>query len=564
MLFTSHRLSLVTRRALLYDEGVPDNEAKGEESKRDGELPEAGAIEAREARAPFVLALDAGTSSVRAAVYDARGTEIRDTSARINRGFHTTTDGGAELDAEEAIADAVSVIDDALARSPSEIASRIEAVAVACFWHSLVGVNSDGRALTPVLGWADTRPAAQAEALRRALDERAARRRTGCRFHASYWPAKILWLRRERAEASRGVSRWMSFGELLLLRLCGESKTSVSLASGTGLFDQHSCDWDAPLFEELNLDTGRVPEIAADGETFTLNSEYAGRWPQLRGRRVFPAIGDGAANNVGEGSATRARAALMIGTSAAMRVVYESDPPGALAESLWCYRVDRRRVVVGGALSDGGGLREWLSETLALRADVETDELANNELENAAHGDAIEKDVAGLRPDAHGLTVLPFWAGERSTGWHAEARGAILGLTSHTRPVEILRAAMEAVAYRLALVASSLEAHAPGATLTASGGALRSSRAWTQIVADVLGRPLNVSRVGEASSRGAVLLALEAMGEIKSVAEMSAPPGELFEPDAARHEIYRRGLERQQKFYELLIDNQEKEETKNT
>ena len=58
-----------------------------------------------------------------------------------------------------------------------------------------------------------------------------------------------------------------------------------------------------------------------------------------------------------------------------------------------------------------------------------------------------------LEPDAHGLTVLPFWAGERSPGWSTEARGAILGLTQRTQPIEILRAAMEAIAYRFALIA---------------------------------------------------------------------------------------------------------------
>ena len=165
----------------------------------------------------------------------------------------------------------------------------------------------------------------------------------------------------------------------------------------------------------------------------------------------------------------------------------------------------------------------------------------------------LEEEVARLEPDAHGLTILPFWSGERSTGWHARARGAVLGLGAHTRPAEIVRAAQESVAYRLALVSDALLLHAPGAGLRASGGALLRSPAWARIIADVLGRPITLSPVAEASSRGAVLLALEALGKIKDVADVAAPPGETIEHDPKRHAVYRRARARQQKFYDLLI-----------
>jgi gluconokinase len=520
---------LVTRQALLYDCFVPSNESENSTPPRD-------------AQPPFVLALDIGTSSVRAAVYDSAGREVGGTQARLARDFCTTADGGAEVDAEGSVTDVLRVIDAALARTPAAVAGRIEVLAIACFWHSLLGVGADGRALTPVYGWADTRAARQAIALRERLDERATHARTGCRFHASYWPAKLLRLRQESPDAWHAAARWMSFATLLQSRLCGALAEGVSMASGTGLFDQHACAWDAPLAESLGLDHGRLPPVADDDETFTLTGEFAARWPALRRARVFPAVGDGAANNVGEGCTTTRRVALMIGTSAAMRAAYEGDAPAALDPALWCYRIDRRRVCVGGALSDGGGLYAWLRRTLALKA---------------ADEEEIERAVASLAPGAHGLTLLPFWAGERSTGWHAHARGAILGLTTHTRAAEIVRAAMESIAYGLAHVAHALDAYAPRAEVRASGGALRGSRAWAQIISDVTGRRLRLSQVGEASSRGAVLLALEATGAIKSVDELETEAGALVEPDGTHREIYRRGLERQQKLYDLLIGDQE-------
>jgi gluconokinase len=229
----------------------------------------------------------------------------------------------------------------------------------------------------------------------------------------------------------------------------------------------------------------------------------------------------------------------MIGTSGAMRVLYEGEPPADLPAALWCYRADRKRVIVGGALSDGGGLHRWIKELLLPSDDPES----------------IEAALEILEPDAHGLTVLPFWAGERSTGWSTEARGGILGLTVRTQPIEILRAAMEAIAYRFALIAKALEVVAPVATIVASGTALRSSPVWTQIMADVFGRSVMLSEPSEASVRGAALLALEAAGKIESIAGLPVHMEQTFEPNMSRHVLYQEGLKRQQRVYARLIES---------
>jgi gluconokinase len=122
----------------------------------------------------------------------------------------------------------------------------------------------------------------------------------------------------------------------------------------------------------------------------------------------------------------------------------------------------------------------------------------------------------------------------------------------HTRPIEILRAAMEAIAYRFALIAEALEPYAPDAKIVASGGALMASPVWSQMLADVLGRPVHLSSVAEASGRGACLLALEARGLLKSIENSPAPFAQIREPDMARHTRYRAGLERQEEMYKRL------------
>jgi gluconokinase len=485
---------------------------------------------------PLVLALDIGTSSVRGALYDEQGDEIEGTQARIARSLCTTSDGGAELEATEAIEQTARTIDAVLAIVRG-LDARIETIAVACFWHSLVGLNSAGRALTPVIGWADTRAARSAEELKQRLRERETHRRTGCRFHPSYWPARFLWLREEEPEIYGSVQRWLSFGELLSSTFFDETTMSLSMASGTGMLDLRSCRWDEELLEVTGIRREQLPTIAQTHQPFVkLKSEYARRWPQLQEARWFPAIGDGAANNVGAGCTTRERMTLMIGTSGAMRVLWEGEPPVEIPSALWCYRLDGRRIIMGGALSDGGGLYSWMNDALALSDDV----------------DETESALGKMRTDAHGLTVLPFWAGERSTNWSTDARGAILGLTMHTRPIEILRAAMEAISYRFALILRALDEYAPEAEIIASGGALVASPVWAQMLSDALGRPLHLSAVTEASSRGACLLALEARGLLKSIETAPAQFTKTFEPDTERHARYQSGLERQQKIYARL------------
>ena len=485
-----------------------------------------------------VLAVDIGTSGVRASLFDERGLEIDGATVRIQQ---TLSEVG-ELAVTDAQAnfDLVTQAIDALLEQRYPAGAQIQLIAISCFWHSLIGVDSQGLATTPVFGWADTRAAAAVTELRSRFDETAVHARTGCRFHPSYWPAKLLWLRSTDSHAVASTSRWLSFGEYVVLRLSGEAAASVSMASGTGLFNQRLLEWDGELIAALGIPIESLPKISNTGQASgQLRAEYAARWPVLGEARICPPIGDGAANTIGSGCTTREQAALMIGTSGAMRVLYEGEPPDELPAALWCYRADRKRVIVGGALSDGGGLHRWLKELLLPHDGSES----------------IETALEILEPDAHGLTVLPFWAGERSTGWSAAARGGILGLTLRTQPIEILRAAMEAIAYRFALIANALEQLAPGATIIASGTALRSSPVWTQIIADVLGRSVTLSEPREASVRGAALLALEGAGKIQSIAGLPVRAEKTFEPSMSRHAYYQEGLKRQQGIYERVIES---------
>ncbi len=489
----------------------------------------------------LILALDIGTSSVRAALYDDRGIVLPQTMVKNERSLSVTDDGGAEIDADEAFLQVAAAIDDVLAKA-EKIKGAVTYVATSCFWHSLVGVDAKGKPTTKVFAWADTRSRAQVSVLRKRFDEGEVHNRTGARFHSSYWPAKLLWLKGDNTSGSEcapftDTSFWLSLSDHVLLRLTDTLATSVSMASGTGIFDIRACDWDSELLKFLKLKARNLPPVAADDATFKLNAKCAKRWPRLKDARWLPAIGDGAANNIGAGCVKGTKAALMIGTSGAMRVAYRGEPPAKIPDGLWCYRIDRKRVVIGGALSDGGGLYRWLKENLRLLSD----------------DDRTEAEIAKRPPAGHGLIFLPFLAGERSTGYHENAAGAILGLRAATDTIDIVQAALESVAYRFAEIFDQLNGVCRIREIIASGGALRESPVWTQIIADVLGRDLTLPDTREASSRGAVLLALETIGKIENPQDIPTPRGIGFKFDQARQAVHRRAREQHEKYYRIAV-----------
>ena len=480
----------------------------------------------------MVIALDVGTSSVRAAFYDGEGRPIAGRSHQVKYTPRLTSDGGVEHDANRLLEAVVACLD---AIHPNRPPEETRGVGMATFWHGLLGFDSGGHPITPVYMWADTRSFAEAQVLRAALDDEAVHARTGCHLHSSYWPAKLRWLAREHPAETARVARWGSFGEFLELSLFGEATTSVSMASGTGLIDQATARWDPEALAAAEVDEHRLFPLSDRAEPRRdLRAPWASRWPALRTATWFPAVGDGAASNIGSDCTDPTRIALNVGTSAALRIVTREQP--TLPSGLWRYRVDRNHAIVGGATSEGGNIYAWCRQVLRLGSDEE-----------------IEAALAALPPDGHGLTILPHLAGERSPGWRDGRRGTISGLRLDTSGVEIVRAALESVALRLGAVYRLLAPCASGEhTIVASGAALGHSRAWTQMITDAIGRPVTWSVEPEATSRGAAMLALEALGLLADLSSARRPTGETFVPQKAHHVRYLEALERQRRLDERV------------
>eukprot|EP00752_Nemacystus_decipiens_P010274 g9156.t1 len=359
------------------------------------------------------------------------------------------------------------------------------------------------------------------------------------------------WRRQQQLQLQgrRRVRVWQTLPSLIAARWCrlASAPVSYSEASWMGLLDLRRLEWDAPtlaVLAEAGFDCSALPPLAdVEGLRAGASGAALKRWPELDGASIRLGLGDGAAACLGSGcDETSGLIAATVGTSAAARVVlplegenerrattaaatstpatattFNNAPAAAgddgaapfrVPRGLWCYRLDRRRVVLGGALTDGGSVFEWLRGTLGLAPGEDTD--------------AVMREVEGMPPNGHGLVILPFFSGERSPGYKDDATACILGLRRSTTRAQLVRAGLESVCLRLAAIVDLMAGDIGGggdgsggapwlrrdrcAEVVTSGNAFAASPFWRQILADCLGRTVRASGVTEETSLGVAIL----------------------------------------------------------
>jgi len=484
------------------------------------------------------LIIDVGSSSVRALIFGS----VLEVQAVVSRPhtFTTTPPGASMVEAETLRGLTENCLDEILAHPAAQ---GIEIVGMATFVGNLLGMDAAGDALTPVHTYADTRSAADAENLRAQIVLEGAdaleqiHQRTGCPHHTAYHPSRLQWLARTLPEIP---VRWGDFGTYLYSAWFGRSvPCSYSVAAWSGLLDRAALTWDAEWLRRLNLSAEQFPALV-DYSTAQvgLAAEYAARWPQLRETPFYLAVGDGAAANIGSGAVDSSTLALTVGTTAALRRVVQREPslaPPPVPIGLWAYRVDAAYHLIGGATTEGGNIYQWASQILARDADSE----------------ALDGHILNTLPGAHGLTVLPLLAGERSPGYRADATGTITGLRMSTTATDILVAALEGVALRISLIKQLLvEGDAAPAQVIAGGGALNASRGWAQLFADALDCPLHIAAEPEITARGVAILAQAARQGVLQ----AQPPrvSAIIQPRPAAVEAFRHLREAQIELYKRL------------
>jgi len=466
--------------------------------------------------------LDVGTTSTRAFVLDLDGVLISE--AREPNRLDTPLPGRAEQDPIALRADAEAVVRRAVADAGGTGAD-IRGLVVSTQMHSLLVTDVAGEPRTPLIGWADTRATEAVAAVRRRSDWHALYGRTGCPPHPSYPLYKLMALR-VTGDAPGPTDRIEDLKSWLLRSWTGERVVDRSLASGSGLLDVHLLRWDPEALDLAGIAEEQLPAIVDTTHVDRLSTDRLGL---AAGTPIVAGAGDGVLSSLGCGAHEAGTAAIMVGTSGAVRVgsaVPIADPSGRL----FSYYLADGRWIVGGALSNGGIVLDWLGRLLRTGAE------------------RILALAAEAPAGAGGVICLPFLAGERAPGYQALARGAWFGFGLEHDGRHLARAALEGIAFTIRSVLEAAEESVPTiADIRATGGLAR-SRTWLRILAGVIDRPLGVPADVEGSAVGALVLGAHALGlraglDLSGVVhvdeQVTSEPGDRAMYDAA-YDLYQR------------------------
>ena len=489
-------------------------------------MPDVFKTSLSEAVPPFVLALDVGSTASRGSLYDARGLPIAGSKLRLAHTFTTASDGTSTVDADAIAVELAQIIDFVTKAAQGR---AIAGVAIDTFSANVVGVDAHGQAITPCYTYADSRCAAQVEALRETFDEAEVQQRTGTRFHSSYLAPRFLWLRESEPELFGAVDRWMALGEYAYLKMLGHTAIGTAGAAWTGLLNRHTGEWDRELLDHCGVRVEQMGEIRDPDQPLSDDSGKAtARWPELAGTSWFPVVSDGLVSNIGSGAPDSRAMAASAATSGAMRVIVDGIPE-KIPGGLWAYRISRDRAILGGALNDVGRAITWIEETLRL-----------------PEGDTLD-EVFTRDPNLHTPVALPYLTGERSTGWASRAQASFTGVTFSTQGDALARSLMEGVSQSYARVFDQLKSvgGAPS-EIRMSGRVMQDHPGWLAMLADCLQLPVLPVVIKRATLHGTALLALDTIAP--DVERADPTIGRRFEPvpeNAAYYAEHRARFEEQ-------------------
>ncbi len=487
----------------------------------------------------MLIGIDLGTSSVRVAVVDERGSILG--LGRQEYPIEAPRPGWAEQDPETWWRCTCLASRQAIARS-GVAPDAIGAIGYSGQMHGTVLVDAGGRALDKAIIWADGRSDAVAKRLNGDVGEERLAALAGNRVAAGFMAATLAWLRGQSPTCLDGA-RWALLPkDYLRLRMGGEPTSEPSDASATLLYDIAGDRWSDELAEAAGVDRSALaPLVRSHDVVGALSAEAAEDMSLLPGIPLVAGAGDQAAQAIGNGVLDSTTASCTIGTGGQLLQPMDKPRTDPLLR-VHCFRHARPGAwfLMAATLSAGLSLR-WWRDILGMPPE--------------GGYEALEREAQEAGVGAGGLLYLPYLLGERTPYMDASARGAFVGLGLEHGRGHFTRAVMEGVALSLRqglnIMAGLTEAPR---TLVASGGGAK-SRLWRRIQADVLGMPLRTVLGSERAVVGAAMLAglgIGAFGTFEQARDACVSHGDSTTPDSEACAVYDRMLTTFESLYSAL------------
>lgn len=408
--------------------------------------------------------------------------------------------------------------------------------------HSLLAVDRTGRALSPLLIWSDHRSLDVCRKYRLSLSDMVYRH-SGVPFHPMLPLCKILYWQHIHPSWLSQVYRWISMKEYVFYQFTGEWVTDYAMAGATGMFDLQRFDWNESLLKELHIAADHLPPIVAPEAVFPINDRCRlAREVQLEaGIPVVVGASDGCLAALGSGLVGTHAMSITVATSAAVRR-WSAHPVWDVHQRTFCYALSPQHFIVGTAHNNAGGVLTWLRR---LFGEHEASERTLNQW--------IE-DVLSVAAGCEGLMCLPYLQGERSPVWDPRASAAWVGIREIHQARHFQRALLEGIGFTLGESVALLEEVLDRASRYILSGGITHSPAWMQLLANILGRELQVFGGLDASCAGVLQLIARYHGQNDFRMQLSDNEQRLpiIQPQAEQAVLYADLQKKFNRLYPLL------------
>jgi glycerol kinase len=450
----------------------------------------------------YLIALDQGTTSTRAIVFDARLTPIATAQQEFRQIFPAP--GWVEHDPEDIWSTSVATVRGAMAKA-GVVAADVAGIGItnqretALLWE-----RDGGKPIHNAIVWQDRRTADRCAALRHERQEAFVADKTGLLLDPYFSATKIAWMLDNvdgaRAAADSGRLAFGTVDTFLLWRLTGGRvhATDATNAARTLLLDIHRGAWDAALLSLLGVPAALLPQVR------DCANDFGSTDPALFGGpiRILGVAGDQQAATIGQGCFRPGMIKSTYGTGcfALLNTGEQAVRSNNRLLSTIAYQLEGKRTyALEGAIFIAGAAVQWLRDGLKLIAQA---------AETAA--------LAAAADPAEQVYLVPAFVGLGAPYWDADARGALYGLTRNSGRAEIARAALEAVGYQTRDLLEAMRADWPAAggaeTVLRVDGGMTASEWVMQFLADILAAPVDRPVVMETTALGAAYLAGRAAG----------------------------------------------------
>ena len=490
----------------------------------------------------LILGIDVGTTNWKAAVFTEKGEllALRSTSSKT----HHDSAGRAFYDPQEMWRELSSVVKKLVETlSPTQ---KIAAVAVASMGESGIPIDCHGEPTYPSIAWYDLCSRPQSEVLEQRIGNSRIFQITGLDNNPIFSLPKILWLREQAPDAFRKTVKWLSISDYITYKLSRIYTTDYTLASRTLALDLRSKAWSEELLHAVNLTPSLFPELSPGGTLVghvtpqaSADTGLAQGTPVVMGGHDhfcgFLASGCLSGNAVLDSSGT-------VESLVALLTPGTMPPEESQGLRIGSFLDPNRYSSIAGVLASGVSV-DWGMRTFA--------SLQGWGSQQSGHGTALSyrhvlDEVRKTSPGARGLLYLPHLRGAGGPFWDPCSRGAFIGLRATHTQAECMRAIFEGICFEMRRILETMQ-HAFGTTFDAIhsiGGGTRNIL-WQEIKASILGLPIELPDVEEATAKGAALLAGIGIGMYHDVYHASNEVYRLktrFEPApklvAAYHDIF--------------------------